>query len=148
MTDTPKTEEDWIRQVPESGFAGSVTMVSDREDGRNIRQVALGDSAASEFNTKIPGELIPHVAELLRERDRMVAAAMKASIEIPNDLQELHLASLKASCLHIAIDVIRKKYEEHDNGTTAERDGRGERPGDAGGTEAPRTTGESETAGG
>jgi hypothetical protein len=77
--------------------------------------------------TEVPADLVKHRREILRERDRMVAAALKVSIEIPDEkLREGYFASLRASCLQIAIDIIRKKYEGH-NGTTAESDSAGER---------------------
>lgn len=146
MTDVPKTVEEWSKRVAESGITGSVTMVGDGEEGRSIRQVDVGNAEVSDYRTRIPGDLLPHLSELLRERDRIVAAALKVTIEIPQpELRDSHLASLKASCLQIAIDIIRKKYEGHYNGTTAESDGAGERSDDSG-TAASETPGTSTEA--
>ena len=141
MADVPKTVEEWSKRVAESGITGSVTTVSDGEEGRTIRQVDVGDSEVGEYRTKIPSDLFPHLSELLRERDRIVAAALKVTIEIPHpELRDSHLASLKASCLQIAIDIIRKKYEGQDNGTTAENNSTGERSDDATSAETARTS--------
>lgn len=141
MMDVPKTVEDWSKRVAESGITGSVTMVGDGEEGRGIRQVDVGNGEVSDYRTKIPGDLLPHLSELLRERDRMVAAALKVTIEIPQpELRDSHLASLKASCLQIAIDIIRKKYEGQNNGTTAESNSTGERSDDAPSSETARTS--------
>lgn len=116
MTDVSKTVEDWAARAAENGISGSVTTVSDVNGDRNIRELD---------DTKIPSELIQHLREILRERDRMVEAALKVSIEIPNhELNMHHLASLKNSCLLMAIDVIRKKYTGEDHGTTADSDQR------------------------
>lgn len=122
MTDAPKTVEDWAAQAAENGISGSVTMVSDVDGVRDMRELDVGN-AITNFNTKIPSELIQHLREILRERDRMIDAALKVSIEIPNEQMNMHhLASLKHSCLLMAIDVIRKKYEREDHGTTADSD--------------------------
>lgn len=122
MTDIPKTVEEWSKQVSDSGLSGHITMVSDVDGARNIREMDVGE-AITNFNTKIPSELIQHLSEILRERDRMVEAARAVSMELPNEeLNTHHMASLKHACLLMAIDVIRKKYTGEDHGTTADSD--------------------------
>ena len=146
MTGVPKTVEDWAKQVSDNGISGSVTMIADIGGDRHIRQIGVSDGSVSDFQTKIPIDLIDHLHEILRERDRMVAAALKVSIEIPHaEMQAMHLASLKASCLQIAIDVIRKKYTTGEDHGATKSDGTDEPSsgGDAPSGEAPGASTES-----
>lgn len=144
MTGIPKTVEEWSKQVSESGLTGHVTMVSDNNGDRNIRQVDVGAGAVGDYHTKIPSDMVPHIHEVLRERDRMMDAALKVIIEIPNEeLNSKHLAGMRQSCLLMAIDVIRKKYSTGENHGTTESGESDGRIGTGGGAEAPGTPAES-----
>src|ERR1700743_3001038 len=136
MTDIPKTAEDWADRVSESGISGSVTLVSDSCGDREIKRIEIGSDVVSEFRTKIPSDLFGHIKELLAERDRMVDAVLSTSIEVPPSLKDSHLAGLKASCLTIAIDVIRKKYSTGEDHGTTESNGTGGRISTGGEAEA------------
>lgn len=130
IAEARKNVTDWAERQAEAGITGSFSVNGE------VSEVGRADKPAL---TPFPADMLPHYSEILRERDRMVAAALKASIEIPpSDLRDGYFASLKASCLQIAIDIIRKKYAERtDDGTAAENDGAGPRD-DAGGAEAER----------
>jgi hypothetical protein len=120
MTDVPKTVEEWAQRVRESGLSGSVTMVGQDDAGRHAKSVEIDSGVVSEFRSKIPSDMFEHIREILSERDRMVAAVLNNSIDVPAELKTAHLASLRASCLQIAIDILRKKYAERkDDGTAA-----------------------------
>lgn len=105
--DIPKTVEDWGKRVAESGLTGAATIITDI-DGKRMSEIVDISSDGGASRTKIPRDLLEHVAELLRERDRLVSASQDASMEAlgtPNiDV------SLRESCLHLAIEMIRKKY--------------------------------------
>lgn len=105
--DIPKTVEDWGKRVAESGLTGAATIITDI-DGKRTSEIVDISSDGGASRTKIPRDLLEHVAELLRERDRLVSASQAASMEAlgaPNiDV------SLRESCLHLAIETIRKKY--------------------------------------
>lgn len=106
--DIPKTVEDWGKRVAESGLTGGATIITDI-DGKRTSEIVDISSDGGASRTKIPRDLLEHVAELLRERDRLVAASIKASMEVITQ-EPPTVASLRESCLHLAIDMIRKKY--------------------------------------
>jgi hypothetical protein len=63
----------------------------------------------------LPIEVFEHLSEVFRERDRLVAAAVKATQETLTT--EVSITSLRASCLKLAIETIRKKYgKDQSNG--------------------------------
>lgn len=132
MTDDPRERakqnvENWIKDQAAAGMSGSVTVGGTK--------LTVGDGLDEPFQVRVPADMFDHLSEILRERDRMVAAAIKASIEVPR-LSDIHMASLKASCLRIAIDVIRQKYRKgDDDGTRAERDGATAQPAADGGSD-------------
>lgn len=105
MRDTPKTVDDWRKVAVQTGLVGSATIVTDINGARQSTIVDISDDGGAS-KTKIPRNLLEHVAELLRERDRLVAASIKASM----DHEPPKMASLRESCLLLAIDTIRKKY--------------------------------------
>jgi hypothetical protein len=106
--------DDWIRRQADAGFTGSVTMLGESESSRSAETVEIG--AETPLSSKIPDDLVPHLAELLRERDRLVAASIKASIDT---LKPPNMAELRASCLQLAIETIRKRYAEPEKATEA-----------------------------
>jgi hypothetical protein len=106
--------DDWIKRQADAGFSGSITVLGESESSRSAETVEIG--AETPLSSKIPDDLIPRLAELLRERDRLVAACIKASIDT---LKPPNIAELRASCLQLAIDTIRKKYAEPEKATEA-----------------------------
>jgi hypothetical protein len=75
--------------------------------------------SAGAMRTKIPRDelLFDHLAELLRERDRLVSAAIKGMQETLSANAKVSMTSLRDSCLHLAIETIRKKYgKDQSNG--------------------------------
>jgi hypothetical protein len=117
MADLPKTVDDWRKRTEESGLTGAATIITDINGERSTKIVDISEDGGTS-RTKIPRDLIEHVAELLRERDRLVAASVKASMEVL--VQEPPtIASLRESCLHLAIETIRKKYAAPAAGTEA-----------------------------
>lgn len=99
--------DDWYKRAASDGFSGTVTVLGEGSSGRSAEVAEIGSEQPS-LRTKIPPDMYEHMAELLRERDRLVSASQAASMEAlgtPNiDV------SLRASCLQLAIETIRKKY--------------------------------------
>jgi hypothetical protein len=103
-----KNVDDWLDEFGDK-FTGFV------RTGTEVRSIgADGDRTG---NVQIPTELFDHLAELLRERDRMVAAAIKATQETLSANAKVSMTSLRESCLKLAIETIRKKYgKDQSNG--------------------------------
>src|SRR5882762_3422396 len=78
-------EENWLAGQGAAGFVGSVTKVEDIGGDRSIIETHVGKFP--EFDpskdTRIPVDMIDHLREILQERDRMVAATLKATAEMP-----------------------------------------------------------------
>jgi hypothetical protein len=65
----------------------------------------------------LPIEVFEHLSEVFRERDRLFAAAIKATQETLSANAKVSMTSLRASCLKLAIETIRKKYgKDQSNG--------------------------------
>ena len=134
-------EENWFAGQGAAGFVGSVTKVTDIGGDRSIIETHVGKFP--EFDpskdTRIPVDMIDHLREILQERDRMVAATLKATAEMPlaPEPQEQWMLQLKTSCLKIAIDFVRQKYSKgEDHGQAANHDGTPEADAGEGGTAA------------
>jgi hypothetical protein len=143
MSDTQKQIDDWAERAAENGLSGSVTVLTETSDGRSAQHREIGEDASTEGNaTHIPDDLIDHIATLLRERDRLLKAALRESIDGAIDLP-----SLRAACLTQAIDNIRSKLKDQANvessGSTGRPDGGGSGAGSAEG--APQAGAEART---
>lgn len=99
-----KNVDDWFARQTGSGFTGAVTVLGESASARTAEITEIGEQQS--LRTKIPPDLFEHLAELLRERDRLVDQSVKAA---PTEFG-VKMASLRASCLELAIDTIRKKY--------------------------------------
>lgn len=98
--------DDWYKRAAADGLSGTVTVLGESHKGAASAEVVdIGDEGPS-LRTKIPSDMFEHLAELLKERDRLVEQSVKAA---PGDFIP-KMASLRASCLELAIDMIRKKY--------------------------------------
>jgi hypothetical protein len=132
-----KNVDDWFLRQSGGGFVGHVTVLG--EDSAGKRTATVSDvGEGSSYQNKIPSDMFDHLPELLRERDRLVAAAMKASIEVPGSQAQI---DLKRSCMELAIDTIRKKYakgneDERGDGTEARRATENDGSGEGGGSPA------------
>lgn len=108
MAEIPKTVDDWRKRAEESGLTGNAQVITDVAGKRSSEVVDISDDGWASL-TKIPRDLLEHVAELLRERDRLVAATIRASMETLS-IEPPNMAKLRESCLLLAIETIRKKY--------------------------------------
>lgn len=105
MADDPV--EQWRKQAQEDGLIGSVRVLSENSVGAQIEQnLMVGVDVQSA--TLIPRELAGHILEILRERDRLLAAAVKASVE-SGEMNSPANIELRKSCMSLAIGTIRKR---------------------------------------
>lgn len=106
-----KNVDNWFERQSAAGFSGQVAVA----DGRGGKQTEIGSAGEGEVNqTKIPLDLIPYIAILLKQRDAIVAEFTRATPEL------IVTPSLRAHAMESAIMFLRAQIaKENDNGTSA-----------------------------
>lgn len=107
----------WAERAKASGLQGSVQIL-----GKDTVTVVNIDEPSETNQTKIPRDVVQHLHELLKYRDRLLRDALKGTMEIAPE--SIDLTTLRESCLKLAIDFIRDKYK----GNTDDRDSSTETP--------------------
>lgn len=104
-----KNVEDWYARQQAAGFTGSVTILGESSEvGSQSAEVnEIGETIVA--RTQIPPDLHPYLPELLDERDRLVAAATKASMETLTGIVP-DVVSLRISCFKLAMASVRQKH--------------------------------------
>lgn len=103
-----KNVEDWYARQGAAGFTGNVTVFGESSESPRTAEVnEIGETIVT--HTQIPPDLHPHLPELLEERDRLMAAATKASMETLTGIVP-DVVSLRTSCLKLAMASVRQKH--------------------------------------
>jgi hypothetical protein len=111
-----KNVDDWFDRQGAAGFTGGVTVLTEGSNGRDVSVTEIGDGSPRQ--TKIPRELYDHLPALMAERDRLMDAAVQASIAPKVDW------ALKDTCLKQAIENLTARLAEganHEQRTDDER---------------------------
>jgi hypothetical protein len=98
-----KNVDDWFGRQADHGLSGTVTVLGESGSHRTAEVTEIGERQS--LRTKVPPEMFEHLAELLRERDRLLVAMQEESV-----ISIEQLPSARETCLRVAIENIRTKY--------------------------------------
>lgn len=102
--------EEWTRRVGADGFSGTLRSVTQSDGHTGDETVTpIGEREPSNI-ARIPDDMVPHVLEVMRERD----AETKRLCPEGNPA-----AGVKNAALAIAIQTVRERHKDENNGQAA-----------------------------